>query len=181
MAKRKEKSSEKLISESKTNLFKSVFKAIGEAYVNEVSKAENSTGITYYDIAYVYYKTCDMLYRFNNELSDELEHTEMNSLRYKVYLNLNAREIRINIFNDKKEYINCTFDYTFMYFPNDEDLISMINTYIENHLDEVKWSMNSNEKLVSEYHWKPCRFILDSIDKFRYTLKRIFDKVIKGV
>lgn len=42
MAKRKEKPTERLISASKTNLFKSLFKAIGEAYVNEVSKVENS-------------------------------------------------------------------------------------------------------------------------------------------
>ena len=122
-----------------------------------------------------------MLHRLSNEIGGyEIEDAERNSLRYKVYLNLNTREIRINIFDDKKEYINYSFDYTFMYFPNDDNLISMINNYLEDELDDICWIMSKQPKLVNEDHWKPCRFILDSIDKFRYTLKRIFNRVIKG-
>lgn len=180
MARKTAKKKNIITLKGKSNLFKSVFKLIAKAYTEEVCKAEENNKITFYDVAFVYYKTCDMVYDIVDRYSNEITDAGINSA-YEVYLDLDTREIGFKLFNSKaKVDVDCRFEYTFMYFPEDNELISMINDKLEDEMDNVVYWIEDNSNFAIESDWRPCKSLLDSIDKFRACLKETLKNTLKG-
>ena len=164
----------------KTNLFKSVFKLIAKAYTEEVCKAEGNDNITLYDVTFVYYKTCDMVYNIINEYSNEIADAGLNA-SYEVSLDLGSRKIIFKVISGKGEIaVDDDFDYGFMYFPEDAELIAIIHNKVEDEMVDVEYWLEDESKFVKEVDWKPCKSLLDSIDKFRACLKETLKNTLKG-
>ena len=177
MARKPAKKKNIITLKGKSNLFKNVFKLIAKAYTTEVCKAEGADKITFYDTAFVYYSTCDLVYKIANEYTNEITEAGKN-VEYEVYLDLEHRKIGFTL-NIKKK-LEAEFDYNFMYFPEDRELINIISDFLEDDMDNVLYWLDEESNLVSEENCKPCKSILDSIDKFRACLKETLKKTLKG-
>ena len=177
MARKTAKKKNIMTLKGKTNLFKNVFKLMAKAYATEVCKAEGSGKITFYDTAFVYYCTCDLVYRIANEYTNEINEAGKNA-EFEVYLDLAYREIGFTL--NSKNKVNGVFDYNFMYFPEDRELINIISDFLEDDMDNVLYWLNEDSNLVSEENWKSCKSILDSIDTFKTCLKETLKRTLKG-
>lgn len=180
MARKTAKKKNIITLKGKSNLFKSVFKLIAKAYTEEVCKAEGNNKISFYDVAFVYYKTCDMVYGIVERYMNEIEYSGKDT-PYELWLDLEKREIGFKVLNSKnKVNIEDTFEYTFMYFPEDDELISMINSKLDDEMDDVEYWLEDCTNFAVQSDWKPCKSLLDSIDKFRACLKETLKNTLKG-
>ena len=67
-----------------------------------------------------------------------------------------------------------------MYFPEDAELISMINSKLDDEMDDVEYWLEDCTNFAVESDWRPCKSLLDSIDKFRACLKETLKNTLKG-
>lgn len=180
MARKTAKKKDIMTLKGKTNLFKNVFKLMAKAYATEVCKAEGNNKISFYDVAFVYYKTCDIVYGIVERYMNEIGYVGKDTA-YEVYLDLEEREIGFKLFNSKaKVNIDDTFKYGFMYFPEDAELINIINDKLEDEMDDVEYWLGDCTNFAVESDWRPCKSLLDSIDKFRACLKETLKNTLKG-
>ena len=56
----------------------------------------------------------------------------------------------------------------------------MINDKLEDEMDNVVYWIEDNSNFAMESDWRPCKSLLDSIDKFRACLKETLKKTLKG-
>lgn len=92
MARKTAKKKNIITLKGKSNLFKSVFKLIAKAYTEEVCKAEGNNKISFYDVAFVYYKTCDMVYGIVERYMNEIEYSGKDT-PYELWLDLEKEKL----------------------------------------------------------------------------------------